>query len=101
MPFDRIQDARRARDAEAAAARNKAREQQDALRRGYRSTGWESVAPSTRARVADHPVSRGEAVPYKPGPPPNAREMGGALDDPNTKIEVGPDGVVRRSRLKE
>jgi hypothetical protein len=99
MPMPRtINDARRTVADEQANARRRAQEQRDSLRRGYRSTGWESVAPSSRARVADHPSSRGEIVPYKPGPPSDAREMGGALDDPSTKIEVGPAGVVRRTR---
>lgn len=36
---------------------------------------------------------------YKPPPPTSADAMGGAKDDPNIEITVGPDGkVVRRRR---
>jgi hypothetical protein len=36
---------------------------------------------------------------YAPGPPATADAMGGAKDDPNLEITVGPDGkVVRRRR---
>jgi hypothetical protein len=74
MPsFTKIGDARKALEAEQKATRRKAQEQQDALRRGYHSTGWQSVTPSSRARVADTPAS----PPLEPSKPlevdPNAK----------------------------
>jgi hypothetical protein len=42
--------------------------------------------------------AKGAAVPYSPPPAQNADKLGGAKDDPDTKIEVDVDGTVRRSR---
>lgn len=52
-----------------------------------RSSGYNTSAPTQPQQPA--------ADPYRTGPS-NAEEMGGATDDPNTRIEVGPDMVPRR-----
>lgn len=66
-------------------------EQESALRSGYTS----KPMPPSRARPTYH-----DAPPQvAPGPPATADAMGGAKDDPNIEITVGPDGkVVRRRR---
>ena len=60
------------------------------MRRGYTSVPM----PGPRVRPAQAP---GE--PMRPRQEPSAEAMGGAQDDPNIEIIVGPDGkIVRRRR---
>lgn len=75
-----------------AGAREVASEQEAAMnmRQGYRSMPM----PPSKPR----PTYRGEQPMYAPGPPATAGAMGGAKDDPNVEITVGPDGKVVRRR---
>ena len=74
-----------------AGARDVAAAQESALKKGFTSTPM----PPSKPR----PTYRGEEPMYAPGPPATADAMGGARDNPEVKIEIGPDGkVVRRKR---
>ncbi len=94
MAETKIQTAKRRalerRSHTAAGVRDIARGQEDSLRAGYRS----APMPASKPR----PVYRDEPPQYAPGPPATADAMGGAKDDPNVEIKVGPDGKVVRRR---
>ncbi len=95
MAETKIQTAKRRRLEQrshtAAGAAGIARAQENALKQGFTS----KPMPESKAK----PVYRPEPPQYAPGPPATADAMGGAKDDPNVKIEIGPDGkVVRRKR---
>jgi len=83
-----LKTARKNIEDEKLAAQRKAREQFNALRGGYQRTDFASAAP--------RPKKQDEG--YKPGPAQTVDQLGGAGDDPNLEITVGPDGVVRRRR---
>lgn len=55
--------------------------------RGYARTQFQAADRQAGTKTR-------QDAPLPPSPPP----VGGALDDPNLKIEVGPDGEVIRSR---
>jgi hypothetical protein len=96
MPtFEKIGDARKALEAEQRAARDKAAQQQDALRRGYHSTGWESVAPSTRSRVADHPATSGAPAPT----PGKTNRLTGEADTDEVRKRAREGRVIDNSVL--
>jgi len=94
MAETRIQTAKRRalerRALTGAGAREIAEAQESALRSGYRS----APMPPSKPR----PVYRDEPPQYAPGPPATADAMGGAKNDPNIEITVGPDGKVVRRR---
>lgn len=85
----------------AAQARNAAKQAVDTTRRlktgatasPLQATGGGAFEPAAARRLA--PPS-GAAVQVPTSAPLTAEQMGGALNNPNVRIEVGPDGVVRR-----
>lgn len=90
MPMPRtIDEARRAAAAESKNAKAVAAQQEAAMKAGYsRSPGFDAPSRSRKPYVpeADRPL------------PPSPPLVSKTPDDPNVKIEVGPDGVVRRTR---
>lgn len=72
--------------------RDIARAQESALRQGF-ARGTEP-APPLRRMAEPQP----QAPPAVPPPAATARELGGAEDDPNLEITVGPTGEITRRR---
>lgn len=76
-----------------AGAREVAAEQESALRRGYSSHPM--PAPRMRPLTApDEPLRPRQDAPG----PLSAADLGGAKDDPNLEITVGPTGEIVRRR---
>lgn len=89
-----IYQARKKIEKEQELARDKAYEQLHSLRGGYSRTDFTSVPPSPGSAVPKRPQG------YKPGPAQTVDQLGGAQDNPDIEITVGPDGQVIRRRRK-
>lgn len=83
-----LKTARKTIEDEQAAAQRKARDQFNSLRGGYQRTDFVSAAPRPKR------VDEG----YKPAAAQTVDQLGGAQDNPDLEITVGPDGKVTRRR---
>lgn len=73
-------------------AQDIARTQENLLRQGY-VRGAEPAPPARQVGP------RAEPEAYRPPSPVTSRDLGGAEDDPNVEITIGPNGeIVRRRR---